>query len=80
MVTLIEKNIKPQKEKIEKLITFEKGKFEETIEVTQEDLDYDKEYKQMLEMRKLISEKFKIVPSKISMKDIVKGVLQLINI
>jgi hypothetical protein len=42
-VILIEKDMKPQKEKVEKLITFEKERFEENIEVTDEDLEYDKE-------------------------------------
>jgi hypothetical protein len=34
IITLIEKNTKPQEEKIEKLITFEKEKFKENMEYT----------------------------------------------
>jgi hypothetical protein len=51
IVRLIKKNIEPQKEKIEKLITFGKKKIEENTEITEENLDYDGEYK---EIKKLL--------------------------
>jgi hypothetical protein len=45
---LMEKDIiKPQKEKVKKLITFEKEKFEENMEISNDDLEYEKEYKEM---------------------------------
>jgi hypothetical protein len=46
-----------QKENIEKLITFEKEKLEENMEMTNENLEYLKEYKEMFkdeEMGKLV--------------------------
>jgi hypothetical protein len=50
IATLIEKEvIQPQREKVEKLILFEKEKFEENLKVLEDDLDYGKEYKEMFE-------------------------------
>jgi hypothetical protein len=52
IATLIEKDVKePQKEKVEKLITFEKEKFEENME-TSDDLEYEKNIKKCLKMKK----------------------------
>jgi 2-C-methyl-D-erythritol 4-phosphate cytidylyltransferase len=48
IATLIEKDIiEPQEEKVEKLITFEKEKFEENMEILDDDIEYEKEYKEM---------------------------------
>jgi hypothetical protein len=50
IATLIEKDIiQPQRKKGEKLILFEKEKFEENMEISDDDLDYEKEYKEMFE-------------------------------
>jgi hypothetical protein len=54
IVTLTEKDIKPQKEKIEKLIIFEKEKYESDTKK----FEYDKKYKEMFkdeEIKKLVS-------------------------
>jgi hypothetical protein len=94
--------IQPQEEKVEKLILFEKEKFEENMEISDDDLDYEKEYKEMLEDEEIeelvkkeeIEQKEKDLkllkmiqnsssvndPMKSSMKDLVKKVLQLINV
>jgi hypothetical protein len=49
IVTSIEKDTEPQKEKIEKLITFEKEKFEKNMELSDDDLEYQKKYKKMFD-------------------------------
>jgi hypothetical protein len=102
IATFMEKDvIQLQREKVEKLILFEKEKFEENMEIFDDDLDYEKEYKEMFEdeeteelvKKEEIERKEKDLKllkmsqnssfvkdlMKSSMKDLVKGVLQLIN-
>jgi hypothetical protein len=102
IATLMEKDVlQPQREKVEKLISFEKEKFEENMELSDDDLDYQKEYKEMFDDEEIeelvktqeIEQKEKSLkllktsqssnsvkdPMKSSMKDLVKGFLQLIN-
>jgi hypothetical protein len=57
---LIEKDIIEPQEKVEKLITFEKEKFEENMEISDFDLEYEKKNKEMFkdkEIQKLIKKK-----------------------
>jgi hypothetical protein len=75
--------IEPQKEKIEKLIIFEKEKFEENMERSDDDLEYEKEYKEMFkdeEMEELVSKEeieqkglLKTSQNSSSFKDPMKG-------
>jgi hypothetical protein len=96
IATLIEKDIiQPQREKVKKLILFKKEKFEENMEMSDNDLDYEKEYKEIEELvkKQQIEQKKKDLKllktsqdsssvqdqMKSSMKDLVKGIIQLIN-
>jgi siroheme synthase (precorrin-2 oxidase/ferrochelatase) len=48
IAALIEKDIiELQKENVEKLLIFEKEKFEENMEISDDDLEYEKEYKEI---------------------------------